>query len=75
MSKGPWAFRQRDLTRAVKAAIAAGLPPITATIDRHGTISLGFSGAPQEPLDDWDKVIDLWDTERTGRTRKRPTGT
>ena len=75
MSKGPWAFRQRDLTRAVKAAIAAGLPPITATIDRHGTISLGFSGAPQEPLDDWDKVIDLWDTQRSRPVRKHRTAT
>jgi hypothetical protein len=75
MSKGPMAFRQRDLTRALRASIAAGMTPTSVTIDRNGNISLGFSEAPKAPQENWDNVINLWDTERTGRPRKRPTGT
>ena len=75
MSKGPWAFRQRDLTRALKAAIAAGLSPTSATIDRHGNLTVGFSGAPPAALESWDKVIDLWDIERSRPARKHRTAT
>ena len=40
MSRGRCTFRQRDLTRAVKGAIDAGLPieRIRITVDRDGTI-------------------------------------
>jgi hypothetical protein len=75
MSKGPRPFRQRDLTRAIKGAIAAGLSPSSATIDRDGNIKMHFSQAPAKDDVSWDNGIDLWHGRRTGRTRQRPTGT
>jgi hypothetical protein len=59
MSKGPRAFRQRDLTRALKAAIAAGITPISAMIDREGNIVLGFAGEPPVNGNGWDIALGL----------------
>ena len=59
MSKGPWPFRQRDLTRAIKAARAAGMEPTSARIDPNGGIVLGFTAEAAPPEDAWDRVLGL----------------
>lgn len=45
MARGPSTFKQRDLTRAIKAAVAAGLEVERAWIEVDGRIMLGFRGA------------------------------
>ena len=59
MPRRPATFRQADLTRAIKAALAAGLQIASAAITRDGDIRLSFavagvaSSEPNEP-NDWD---------------------
>jgi hypothetical protein len=38
MSRGPQAFRQRDLIRAVRAVAKAGLPVAKVEVDKDGKI-------------------------------------
>ena len=45
MARGPLSFKQRDLTRAIKAALTAGLVIERAWIDINGRIMLGFAKA------------------------------
>jgi hypothetical protein len=57
MSRGPATFRQRDLTAAAKAMIAAGLGIARVEIDKTGKIIL-ITGKPSpcdldERSDDW----------------------
>jgi hypothetical protein len=59
MSKAPRAFRQRDLTRALKASIAAEVTPISAKIDREGNTVLGFDGEPPVNGNGWDRALGL----------------
>jgi len=48
MSKGPHTFKRRDVTRAIKAALAAGVQVAKAEIDPHtGKIILVF-GDPEK---------------------------
>lgn len=43
MSRGPHTFKQRDLTRAIKAVAAAGIKNPVAEIDRDGKLRV-FGG-------------------------------
>ena len=43
MARGPLSFKQRDLTRAIKAALAGGLVIERAWIGIDGRIMLGFA--------------------------------
>jgi hypothetical protein len=43
LSRGPLTFKQRDLTRAIKASEAAGKTVERAWIERDGRIVLGFT--------------------------------
>lgn len=55
MAKRPTPFRQADVTRAIKGAVAAGLAPSRAEIDAQGKIVLDL-GKPVEArsaLDGW----------------------
>jgi hypothetical protein len=61
MRKGPYAFRQRDLTRAVKAVIAAGLRVAGVKVSAQGDIEVvtGDDGAQHPPTqggNEWDKI-------------------
>jgi hypothetical protein len=59
MARGPLGFKQTDLTRALRAASAAGQPVQRFEIDREGKIVV-FVGKP-EPREEagdneWDKI-------------------
>lgn len=59
MPKMTTTFRRRDLTQALKAAVAAGLAVAGCKITREGTISLVFGKAdvspPANDLQEWDE--------------------
>jgi hypothetical protein len=56
MSRAPLSFKQRDLTRAIKAVEAAGLTIARAEVDKDGKIVI-VPGRPeageQNELDAW----------------------
>jgi len=47
VSRGPATFKQTDLTRAVKATIAAGVSVARVEVDRDGKITV-VAGKPAE---------------------------
>jgi hypothetical protein len=54
-------FKQADLSRALRAALSAGMKPCRAAIDQSGNIVLDFEGsAPAEP----ETPFDLWKGKR-----------
>jgi hypothetical protein len=62
MSRGPLSFKQRDLTRALRAANAAGRDPVRVEIidPKGGKIVLYLDGnEPPESsaAEDWDKAL------------------
>ena len=60
MARTPSTFRQADVTRAVKAVVAAGVDIARVEIDKSGKIVI-VSGKPQEPAiarqDDLDQEL------------------
>lgn len=61
MTHAPAIFRQRDLTRAVKAVIAAGLHVVGVKVSVQGDIELvtGGDGAEDPPTqegNEWDRI-------------------
>ena len=60
MSRGAQAFRQGDVTRALKAAERAGLKVQRAEMRRDGSIVLDFDRPPLAPgdpnINEWDEV-------------------
>jgi len=57
MSRAPLSFKQRDLTRALKAVEAAGLTVARAEVDKDGKIVIvpgrPEAGGEQNELDAW----------------------
>ena len=56
MARGPLTFKQLDLTRAIKAARAAGLEIARLRVNRDGDIIVEI-GKPREPTaekNEWD---------------------
>ena len=65
MSRAPCTFRQADVTRAVKAVVAAGVGIARVEIDKSGKIVI-VTGKPQEPAvaapqDDLDRELAEWE--------------
>ena len=60
MARTPAAFRQADVTRAVKGVVAAGVGIAQVEIDKSGKIVI-VTGKPQEPAtatqDDLDQEL------------------
>lgn len=58
MSRGPLAFKQRDVARALRATSMAGLQAERVEIDRGGKIVVivGKLAADQETKNEWDNV-------------------
>jgi hypothetical protein len=59
-TRGPCTFRQRDLTRALRAAAAAGIEVQQIEIDNIGKIIM-VTGKPKEQIDEgggneWDNI-------------------
>lgn len=61
MARGPCTFKQQDVTRALRAAVAAGIDVQRIEIDRDGKIIV-VTGKPQEVADEgrgeneWDRI-------------------
>jgi hypothetical protein len=60
MSRAPSTFRQQDVTRAVKAVVAAGVGIARVEIDRAGKIVIVTAGTPEvtdrEEANEWDST-------------------
>jgi hypothetical protein len=71
MSRGPHTFKQRDLTRAIKAVAAAGIKNPVAEIDRDGKLRV-FGGDNVTPLPttapsvDPETALQEWKAKREG---------
>jgi hypothetical protein len=59
MTRRPSAFRQNDLTRAVKAVVAAGLRVAGVKVSAQGDIEVvtGTGQASGKSENDWDKAL------------------
>jgi hypothetical protein len=58
MGRGRLAFKQRDLTRALRAAAKAGHPVQRFEIDREGKIVVFVKPEPREKAgeNEWDNI-------------------
>jgi len=61
MTRRPASFRQRDLTRAVKAVIAAGLPVAGVKVSAQGDIEIvtadeRVQDSPAQGGNEWDRL-------------------
>jgi hypothetical protein len=61
MSRAPSAFRQGDVTRAVKAVAAAGVDIARIEIDRAGKITIIAAGSSADPGNDLDRELEQWE--------------
>ncbi|HMF24116.1 MAG TPA: hypothetical protein VKG24_18640 [Pseudolabrys sp.] len=62
MARAPSAFRQQDITRAVKAVAAAGVDIARVEIDKEGTIAIIAAGVVpraecRPAANEWDTVL------------------
>lgn len=56
MSRGPHTFKKRDLTRALEAVKAAGVPVARVEVNRDGRIVI-VAGEQASASGAWDKAI------------------
>lgn len=54
MTARPASFKQIDVTRAAKGALAAGLPVARMEIDRDGKIIIIVDNGTPQTVNDWD---------------------
>jgi hypothetical protein len=60
MSRAAHTFRQGDVTKAIKAAVKAGVKVHSAEVRRDGSILLDFDPPATAPQD--DPNVNEWDT-------------
>jgi len=58
--RGPCRFRQRDLTTAVKAVVAAGCKVARVEVGKDGKIVV-VTGRPEEPVNNVGNDTNEWD--------------
>lgn len=61
MSRGPCRFTQRDVTKAVKAVVAAGVPVAKVEVDKDGKIVVvtgepSNTAVPDREANEWDRI-------------------
>jgi hypothetical protein len=56
MTRRPATFRQRDLTRAIRAAAAAGVPVARVSVDKSGLGQPAHTAPGQPETNEWDGV-------------------
>jgi hypothetical protein len=63
VARAPSVFRQSDVTRAIKAAVAAGVNIERVEIDKSGRIVIvtGKPGEPEAPANDLDRELAEWE--------------
>jgi hypothetical protein len=62
--RAPSTFKQRDLTKAVKAVVAAGVDIARVEIDRDGKIVIvagKATGIDNTPVDELDRELTEWE--------------
>ena len=63
MSRGQQAFKQRDVTKAIKATVKAGLPVERVEIDKDGKIIIvtakaeGAENEDNQERNEWDEAL------------------
>lgn len=57
MARGPCNFRQRDLTRALRAAVEAGITVQRIEIRQGGAIVVVTGDTPAAPVDDLEREL------------------
>lgn len=63
MARAPSTFRQQDVTRAVKAVIAAGCAVARVVVEKTGNIVImtaqagSTGGGEAEPVNEWDTTL------------------
>ncbi len=60
MARGPCTFRQQDVTRALRATVAAGIEVQRIEIDKGGKIVVVAEKLPESPCDGKDEPNE-WD--------------
>ena len=68
-------FRQRDVVRLLRAAVAAGMTIKTASVEIDGKVSISFTDDqidPQTSNSDWDKAINDAQEKRVSISLQRP---
>jgi hypothetical protein len=58
MARGPCTFRQQDVTRALRATVAAGIEVERIEIDKDGKIVV-VTGKPKEVIQNAETTEDL----------------
>lgn len=57
MARGPSTFKQRDVTAAVKAVVAAGVEVTSVEVGSDGKIVVVTGKAAQQPVSDLDQEL------------------